>query len=85
MGYRVLKDTGYADCSPEEALVKELEAWQRDGGKVEGALFGGSKPNVVDLWMYGQLQVFRNETLFSTVKAKCPNTMIWMRNIEKFV
>lgn len=85
MGFRVLKDTGYAECSPEEALVRELEAWQKDGGKIEGELFGGSKPNVVDLWMYGQLKVFKRETLFRTVEAKCPQTMVWMKNIEKFV
>jgi glutathione S-transferase len=84
MGFRVLKETGYSACSPREALIKELEAWQTDGGKKEGELFGGSKPNIVDIWMYGQLNVFRHESLFKVVESNCPTTIKWMTNVEKF-
>jgi hypothetical protein len=44
--------------------------------------FGGTQPNMVDVWMYGNLNVCRDETLFAEViEAHCPKTMKWFNEM----
>jgi hypothetical protein len=85
MGNAVMRDTGYAQCSPQQALVTELEKWQQDGKNGGDALFGGPKPNVVDVWLYGQIAVFKKESLYVLVSAHCPETVKFVANVERFL
>ncbi len=85
MGNAVMRDSGYAHLSPQQALVTELEKWQRDGKGGGEALFGGTRPNVVDVWLYGQIAVFKKESLYVLVSAHCPETVKFVENVERFL
>ncbi len=82
MGNTVMRETGYTKCGPQEALVTELEKWQGEKG---GELFGGSAPNIVDLWLYGQIAVFKDESLYKLVERHCPETLKFVRKVEGFL
>lgn len=79
MGNAILKDSGFD--SPEAALTGVLERWQKNRGNEP--YFGGSSPNLVDVWLFGHIVVCRDETVFQRlIVQRCPDTMVWFTAMD---
>lgn len=81
MGYTILAETGYEKIHPIVALCDCLESMQ-DQRSEKGRFFGGNRVNVVDIWLFGELLSFKDESLFVRVKERCPKTMEWYAMVE---